>query len=124
MKFVCYSDWDKLPDSARELFEQAEKKSVFFSPHWFESVSAAEREDDLPVTLPCVVKGDKALAILPLMDNANKTWYSLKHKYTPLYSLLIADEDKQHVLGCLARGLSQLPMSGLILEPGNGVGGV
>jgi hypothetical protein len=31
MKFVCYSYWDQLPDSANALFEQAEKDSIFFS---------------------------------------------------------------------------------------------
>jgi hypothetical protein len=89
MKFVCYSDWEQLPDSANALFEQAAKDSIFFSRPWFESVAAATLDDDQAMALACVVAGNKVMAILPLMKSAGKTWYSIKHRYTSLYSLLL-----------------------------------
>ena len=117
MKFVCYSDWDQLPDSANALFELGEKDSIFFSRQWFENLSAVALDDDLTMLLACVVAGDKVLAVLPLVKSAGKTLYSLKHGYTPIYSLLIADDDQEQVIACLGQGLSQLPFAGLLLEP-------
>ena len=121
MKFVCYSDWDQLPDIASALFEQAEKDSLFFSRMWFESVAAMACDDDQLILLACVVDGSKVMAILPLIKsggkNAGKIGYAIKHRYTSLYSLLITDEDQQRVLTCLVEGFSQLPLNGLILEP-------
>ena len=121
MKFVCYTDWDQLPESANALFKQAEKESIFFSRPWFESLTAIALDDDHTMVLVCVVAGDKVMAVLPLMECAgNKTWYSLRHGFTPLYSVLItdnADDDQEQVLACLAQALSQLPVNGLLLEP-------
>jgi len=117
MKFVCYTDWDQLPDTANVLFEQGEKDSIFFSRPWFESLSIAALDGDQTMLLACVVAGDKVMAILPLAKNAGNTWYSLKHRYTPHFSLLLADDDQEQVLACLAEGLSRLPPLGLILEP-------
>ena len=117
MKFVCYSDWDKLPDSANALFALGAKDSIFFSRRWFESLSAVALDDDLTMLLACVVAGDKVLAVLPLVKSAGKTLYSLKHGYTPIYSLLIADDYQQPIIACLGQGLSQLPFAGLLLEP-------
>ena len=117
MKFVCYSDWNQLPDSANALFEQAEKGSLFFSRPWFESVTVTTLDDDQTLALACVTTGNRVLAILPLMKNAGKTLHSIKHRYTSLYSLLLADDDQQRILACLAQGLSQLPINGLLLEP-------
>ena len=118
MKFVCYSGWDQLPESANSLFKQGEKDSIFFSRPWFESLTATALDDDHTMVLACVVSGDKVMAILPLMESAgNETWYSLRHGYTPLYSLLLADDDQERVLSCLAQALSQLPVNGLLLEP-------
>jgi hypothetical protein len=117
MKFVCYSNWDQLPGSANALFEQAAKDSIFFSRPWFERLATAIFDDDHTMTLACVVTGNNVMAILPLMKSAGNTWYSLKHRYTPSYSLLLADDDPQHILACLAQGLSQLPLKGLLLEP-------
>jgi hypothetical protein len=57
------------------------------------------------------------MAILPLMKNPGKSWYSIKHRHTPLFSLLLADDDQPRVLACLAQGLNQLPFKGLLLEP-------
>jgi len=117
MKFVCYSDWQQLPDSANTLFEQGEKDSIFFSRPWFVSLTATTLADDHSMALACVVAGNKVLAILPLMKSTGKTWYALKHPYTPHFSLHLADEDQQQVLACLVEGLSQLPLKGLLLEP-------
>lgn len=118
MKFVCYTDWDQLPETANTLFEQAEKDNIFFSRPWFECLTATAPADDHTLVLACVVSGDTVLAILPLMESTgNKTWYSLRHGFTPHYSLLLSDNDQEQVLSCLARALSQLPVNGLLLEP-------
>jgi hypothetical protein len=118
MKFVCYTDWQQLPESADVLFAQAGKHSVFFSRAWFECLTATALDDEHTLVLACVVDGDKVLAILPLMESAgNKTWYSLRHGFTPLYSLLLTDADREQVLSCLAQALSHLPLNGLLLEP-------
>jgi len=63
------------------------------------------------------VDGNKVLVILPLVKSDGSTWYSLKHRYTTHYSLLLADDDQQQVLTCLVQGLSQLPFKALLLEP-------
>jgi len=121
MKFKCYSDWGQLPDSADALFEQAEKDSIFFSRPWFESLVTTALDDDKTMVLACVVAESKVMAMLPLMKSAGSTWYSLKHRYTPHYSLLLdnrlADAERQSVLACLAQGLSQLPPDAFLLEP-------
>jgi hypothetical protein len=118
MKFVCYTNWDQLPESANALFEQGEKDSVFFSRPWFECMTATALGSDHTIVLACVVADDKVLAMLPLMESAgNKTWYSLRHGFTPVYSLLLTGDDQERVLTCLAQALSQLPVNGLLLEP-------
>jgi len=118
MKFVCYSDWNQLPESANALFVQGEKDSIFFSRSWFECLTATALDDKHTMVLACVVAGDRVMAILPLMESAgNKTWYSIRHGFTPLYSLLLADDDQEQVLSCLSQALSRLPVNGLLLEP-------
>ena len=121
MKFECYTDWEQLPESADALFVQGEKDSLFFSRPWFESLAAVALDDEHAMALACVVDGNKVMAILPLMKCAGKTWYSLKHRYTSLYSLLLADNDQlevqQQVLACLVQGLSQLPIQAFLFEP-------
>lgn len=125
MKFECYTDWEQLPESANALFTQGEKDSIFFSRPWFESLAAIALDDDHAMALACVVDGNKVMAILPLMKSPGKTWDSLKHRYTSLYSLLLTDEDQlevqlkvqQQVLACLAQGLSQLPIQAFLFEP-------
>jgi len=122
MKFVCYTGWEQLPESANALFEQAENDSLFLSRRWFECLTATALEADHRLVLACVVSGDKVLAVLPLIESAGrktdrKTWYSLRHGFTPLYSLLMAEDDQERVFTCLAEALSQLPVNGLLLEP-------
>jgi len=118
MKFVCYSDWSNLPESANALFAQGENDNLFLSRAWFECMTAAAREVNHSLVLACVVSGDKVLAVLPLMESrSHKAWYSLRHGFTPLYNLLITHESPEPVLACLAQGLSQRPVNGLLLEP-------
>ena len=118
MKFVCYTSWDQLPESANTLFAQAAQDSVFFSRAWFECLSATALEADHTLVLACVVSGDHVMAILPLMQCIGvNTWYSLRHGFTPLYNLLLAKDDQERVLNCLVEALNQLPVNGLLLEP-------
>ncbi len=118
MRLVCYTGWGQLPASANALFEQAEKHSIFFSRTWFECMTVNALEDNHTLVLACVVSGGQVLAILPLMESAgSKTWYSLRHGFSPLYGLLIADDAHEDILSCLVRGLMQLPVNGLLLEP-------
>ncbi|MBD3609860.1 MAG: GNAT family N-acetyltransferase [Gammaproteobacteria bacterium] len=117
MKFVTYSNWEQLPTSANTLFQQAEKNSVFLSRPWFESLIKFGLDDEHTLLLACVINGDRVLAILPLMKANDKAWYSLKHGYTPISSLLLADDDQESILACLGEGLAQSPITGLLLEP-------
>ena len=115
MKFVCYTDWNQLPESANTLFAKAESDSLFFSRFWFECLTTVL--DDEAMILACVVADSKVLAILPLLKSAGNTGYAFKHRYTSLYSLLLTDDDQKRVLDCLVEGLSVLPLSALLLEP-------
>jgi len=117
MKFACYTDWEQLPESANELIAQGEKDSIFLSRPWFENLTVAGLDEEQSVVLACVVSGDKVLAILPLVKSAGTSGYALKHRYTPFYSLLLADAEQSRVLNCLVEGLSRLPIHSLLLEP-------
>src|SRR3989344_7011603 len=106
MKFVCYTDWEQLPESANGLFEQGENDSLFLSRPWYECMTATALEADHTLVLACVVSWDKVMAMLPLMQcGGMKTWYSLRHGFTPLYSLLLAEDDQARVITCLSEGL-------------------
>ena len=118
MQFVCYTGWDQLPKSANALFAQGANENVFFSRPWFECLSATALDAEHTLVLACVVSGDKVMAVLPLQESSgNKTWYALRHGFTPCYSLLLADAVQEQVLACLAQALGQLPVKGLLLEP-------
>ena len=118
MEFVRYTDWNQLPKSANALFEQGEKDNIFFSRPWFESLTATALDDEHTLVLACVVDGNKVMAMLPLMEHSgNKICYSLRHGFTPLYSLLLLGDDQEQVLTCLAEALRDLPVSALLLEP-------
>ena len=120
MKFVCYTDWDQLHDSANALFERGEKDSIFFSRPWFENLTRA-LDHDQTLVLACVVAGKNVMAILPLIKSIGNNFLSLKHRYTTHYSFLLADpendQDQQQILSCLVQGLNQLPLHSLLLEP-------
>ena len=118
MNFACYTDWDQLPESATALFDQAKKDNIFFSRPWFESLASAAIPDDHSMLLACVVDGDRVMAMLPLLETPGvNTWYALRHGFTPIYSLLLADDDQERVISCFGEALSQLPLKGLLLEP-------
>lgn len=117
MKFACYTDWDQLPESADELFAQGAQDSIFLSRPWFENLAAAGLDEKQSLVLACVVSGDKVLAILPLIKSAGTTGYALKHRYTPFYSLLLADAEQRRILDYLVQGLSRLSVHSLLLEP-------
>ena len=117
MEFVSFSDWDELPESAYALFAEGEKDSIFFSRAWFNNLVITALEDDQTLLIACVIEGDRMLAILPIMKRSSEKWYSLRNIYTSLYSLLLADNDKQAILTCLAQGLGQLPLESLQLRP-------
>ncbi|MFO8023674.1 GNAT family N-acetyltransferase [Thiohalophilus sp.] len=117
MKFVCYTDWSQLPESAKELFAQGEKHSVFLSRVWFENLTAFGLDEKPSLSLACVETEDKMLAILPLVKSPANTCHALKHRYTPFYSLLLANDEQSEILDCLVEGLSQMPVHALLLEP-------
>lgn len=117
MEFVCYDDWAQLPDSADGLFAQAAKDSVFFSRPWFENLIDHGLQDGRPLLLACVRKGDRVLALLPLYERDQGYCYSLRHLYTSLFTLLVVEKNRHEVLSCLARGLKQLEIVSLQLDP-------
>ena len=117
MRFTCFSEWEQLPASASKLFEKAEQQSFFFSRPWFENLVIASLHEDQSMALACVVDDENVLAILPLMQRPGNNWSSLSNYYTSLYTLLMADESQQEILNCLARGLYQLPLQSLRLQP-------
>ena len=120
MKFVCYTDWNQLPESANALFTQAEQGNLFYSRAWLENVSHS-LDADQTIVLACVIDNtsskDNVLAILPLVKCNGNNFVSLKHRYTTHYSLLIADPDQNQALDCLVQGLVTLPLDSVLLEP-------
>lgn len=117
MKFHCYTDWCQLPQSAADLFDAAAEESVFTSRQWLEAVSAVICTGDEKVVLAGVVAENGLVGLLPLVRGGGNTLCSLRHRYTPHFSLLLAESDRAQVLACLARGLSELPINGVLLEP-------
>ena len=122
MEFICYTDWQQLPESADALFAQHEHDSMFLSRTWFVELAASALEHGDSLLLACVVDGDQVLAMLPLRRCAGDTWYSLSNRYTSHFSLLINDneeagDDRQAILECLVQGLGSLPYRVLRLEP-------
>lgn len=116
MRFVCYSNWDELHTSVNTLFGQAEKDSIFYSRPWFERLSST-LSDDQELLLACIIAGTQVMAVLPLIKYPHNNFQSLKHRYSPHYSFLIATENQQQILTCLAQGLLRLPLRSLLLEP-------
>ncbi len=117
MKFECYSDWNQLPASVDLLFEHSANASMFFTREWFETLHTTAFEEDQSLLLVSVINQGFVLALLPLVGINNKNWESFSHRYTALYSLLLAEEKQAEVLNCLAEGLNQLPIHSLQLSP-------
>ncbi len=131
MEFKCFTECNQLPDSSDALFLQAEKDSLFFSRLWFENLITTALHNDQRLLLACVlqknetgaIENSKVLAILPLIhrdkgDNGdNGEWSSLNHFFTSLYTVLLVDSNRQKIVHCLAKGLSQLPLNSLTFDP-------
>ncbi len=117
MKFVCYDDWNQLPENANALFVKGSKESVFFSRPWFENLVNTALGNGQSMLLACVVEGDDVLALLPLMKRESEQWTILTHLYSSLYSLLLADNNRQEILECMVQGLTELPVYPLRLDP-------
>jgi hypothetical protein len=119
MKFEYYHHWDKLPKSIDALFEYCNHQSMFFSREWFETLDATPLEADQPLLLLSVLDHGGVVALLPLIGMAenSENKQSLSHRYTALYSLLLAKEKQTDILACLAAGLNQMSIHSLVLSP-------
>ncbi|MDH5424961.1 MAG: GNAT family N-acetyltransferase [Gammaproteobacteria bacterium] len=120
MEFAHFSSLQQLPESCDSLFALAEKDSLFYSRPWFDNLTATLAEDQV-LLLACVMNGNKALAMLPLIKSTADQVSSLKHRYTTHFSLLLAESKnepyQQQIILCLIQGLSQLRVRSLLLEP-------
>lgn len=117
MKFAYYRNWDQLPAGANTLFERAAQTSVFFSRPWFETLSASTLGNDQAMFLAGVVEKERLLALLPMVEFDGGSLGCLRHRYTPLYSLLLAEQDQTAILRCLVEGLAARSVDSLQLEP-------
>jgi hypothetical protein len=117
MEFVCYKNWKKLPQNADEFIAQAGKESVFFSKPWFENLIEHGLDEEQSILLACVIDNKQLVALLPLEPQGGNHYHSLKHLYTSLSTLLLAEENKEQIVECLATGLSKLPLEFLQLDP-------
>ena len=117
MRFVLYSQWSQLPESANILFAQGEQESLFFSRIWLENLTAHALTENQSILLACAVENESFLAILPMMICAEGSLSTLSNNFTSLYSLLISNNNKDAILACLANGLSQMPTQPILFEP-------
>ncbi len=118
MKFVVYSQWSQLPESANTLFAQGEQESLFCSRIWLESLTTHALAEHQSLQLFCVLDADTVLAILPMMKSPWDGLSALSNHFTTLYSLLISDNDQQGaILACLVEGLSQMAPQAIRFEP-------
>ncbi len=118
MKFVFYSQWKQLPESANTLFAEGEQYSLFFSRIWLENLTAHALVEHQSILMACVVEDESFLAILPMMKRPQGSLSSLSNNFTTLYSLLISVNGEQDtILTCMADGLSQMPFQPIRFEP-------
>ncbi len=118
MDFITYKQWEQLPDSAKLLFAEAEKNSLFLSRIWLEPLSKHSLEQDQSLLLACVIKDKAVLAILPMILCKQGSLSALSNRFTTLYSVLTRSRENQHsILDCLAKGLSKLPVRPIRFEP-------
>jgi hypothetical protein len=117
MEFVCYSHWSQLPENSSEFCFLVGKDSVFFSQPWFKILTDHGLGDDQSIFLACVLDNSRLVALLPLEKRSGGHYYSLKHLYTSLSTLLIDNNNKQEMLDCLVQGLVQLPLKYLQIDP-------
>ncbi|MFK7816007.1 MAG: GNAT family N-acetyltransferase [Gammaproteobacteria bacterium] len=113
MKFVCYSQWNQLPESANTLFIESQQYSLFCSRTWLENLTAHALTEQQSLVLACVLKDETVLAILPLLKHAQGGLSALSNNFTSLFSLLLSKRGKNHdILECLADGLANGLASG------------
>lgn len=117
MKFECYRHWSELPAGAGTLLDQACKKSLFLSGPWFETLCANAVREGQTLLLAAVVDDGSVLALLPLVENDKEHLQAFSHRYTALYSLLLAGSHEEGVHSCLAEGLALMPVRYLNLRP-------
>lgn len=118
MQFVCYKQWNQLPDSADALFALCEQDSIFHSRIWFENLVAHALTDEQSMLLVCAQNDRKMLAILPLVVHTNGTLRALSNHYTTHFSILLDKEYEQaEIIACLAECLSKLNFQALHLDP-------
>lgn len=117
MEFICFPDFEQLPESANALFEKTSKDSIFFSRPWFENLVNTALEDHLSLLLACVIETDRVVAILPMERQTGEHWVALSHLYSSLYTLLLVEENQAEIIQCLVQGLNQMPMLSLRIAP-------
>lgn len=117
MEFVCYKSWNRLPQNTNEFFARVGNESVFFSKPWFDNLIEHGLDEDQSIFLACVVENKRLLALLPLEPQCGNHYHSLKHLYTSLSTLLLAENNKQEIVECLVAGLTKLPLEFLQLDP-------
>lgn len=117
LKFRCYTGWRQLPPDCAALFEPGARRSLFLSRPWFELLDEVDDEAG-DLCLAGVTEGERLLALLPLRDRGNGLLTSFTHRYSSLFSLLLApDVPRADVLACLADGLRRNGLRQLSLEP-------
>jgi len=108
MRFILYTEWNQLPESANILFAQSEQRSLFCSRIWLETLSTHALAEHQSLLLACVIESSRTLAILPLIKGAQGDLSSLSNNFTSLYSLLMTNSGQQDsILKCLAEGLAR-----------------
>jgi hypothetical protein len=117
MEFVCYKNWNKLPQDANEFFALAGKESIFFSQPWFNNLVTHGLDEDQSIVLACVLKQGRLVALLPLDKQSSTHYHSLTHLYTSLSTLLLANHDQEAIIDCLVTGLRKLPVEFLQISP-------
>ena len=116
MRFVTYAKWADLPSSAERLFEKGAAQSMFFSRPWFENLTTTTLPSEDELCLATVLRDRTVLALLPLTINGESA-QSFTHIYSSLFSLLWVEQSNRDALVCLAKGLANLPVRSLKLEP-------
>lgn len=116
MRFECYSNWFQLPESVDSLFEYCSNQSMFFTREWFEALYATTFQEGQSLLLVSVMDEGHVLALLPLVEVGERR-ESFSHRYTALYSLLLAEKKQTEALDCLAEGLNQRCIHSFELSP-------
>jgi len=117
MRFVCYGDWNQLPQSAEEFFAKVGRESLFFSRPWFENLTENGLDAGRSILLACVLDGDSVVALLPLEQHSDGHYHSLRHLYTSLSTLLLDESNQPQIMDCLVHGLKDLPLTFLQIDP-------